>query len=132
MPVMPQKIPGLGGNGIIIGNAACGCGVSGNGLRFDGNTSVQILSNLDILFGNDFTISFFVLPDPQGNQLMDIMSKSEVCGIDSTLEIKYNPITRDMTFTLSQQSNLSVRSAYNLPADRCYHHIAYVRRIVNY
>ena len=29
---------------------------------------------------------------------------------------------------LSQQSNLSVRSTYNLPADRCYHHIAYVRR----
>ncbi len=119
---------GLGGNGIIIGNAACGCGVSGNGLEFDGTTSVQILSNLDILFGNDFTISFFVLPDPQGTQVMDIMSKSEVCGIDSTLELKYNPNTRAMTFTLSQQSNLSVRSAYNLPADRCYHHIAYVRR----
>jgi gliding motility-associated-like protein len=119
---------GLGGNGIIIGNATCGCGVSGSGLRFDGNTSVQILSNIDLIFGNDFTISFFLLPEPQGNQIMDIMSKSETCGIDSTLEMKYNPVTRDMTFNLSQQSNLSVRSTYRLPVDRCYHHIAYVRR----
>lgn len=119
---------GVGGNGIIIGNATCGCGVSGNGLRFDGNTSIQILSNLDLLFGSDFTISFFVLPDPQGNAIMDIMSKSEICGIDSTLELKYNPVTRNMTFTLSQQANLNVRSTYALPEERCYHHITYVRR----
>ncbi len=119
---------GVGGNGIIIGNASCGCGVSGNGLKFDGNTSVQILSNLDLLLTNDFTISFFVLPDPQGNAIMDIMSKSEVCGIDSTFEVRYNPVTRAMSMTLSQQANLFVKSTYNLPENRCYHHIAYVRR----
>lgn len=119
---------GLGGNGIIIGNATCGCGVSGNGLRFDGSTSIQILSNIDLLFSSDFTISFFVLPDPQGNAIMDIMSKSEVCGIDSTFDLRYNPVTRDISLTLSQQANLFVKSTYRLPQDRCYHHIAYVRR----
>ncbi len=119
---------GLGGNGIIIGNATCGCGVSGNGLRFDGNTSVQILSNLDLLLGSDFTISFFMLPDPAGNAVMDIISKSEVCGIDSTMELRYNPLSRDVSLTLSQQANLSVRSTYRLPVDRCYHHIVFVRR----
>jgi gliding motility-associated-like protein len=119
---------GVGGDGIIIGNATCGCGVKGNGLKFDGNTSVQILSNLDLLLSNDFTISFFVLPDPQGNAIMDIMSKSEICGIDSTFELRYNPVTRAMSLTLSQQANLSVKSTYSLPVDRCYHHIAYVRR----
>lgn len=119
---------GLGSDGIIMGNATCGCGVSGSGLRFDGNTSVQILGNLDLLFTNDFTISFFILPDPQGTGIMDIMSKSEVCGIDSTLEMRYNPGNRELSLNLSQQSNLSVRAAYKLPIDRCYHHIAFVRR----
>lgn len=119
---------GLGGNGIIVGNTACGCGASANGLEFDGTASIQILSNLDQLFISDFTISFYFMPDPQGTAIMDILSKSEVCGIDSTLELKYNPLTRDLTFTLSQQSNLFVRSNFKLPADRCYHHITYVRR----
>src|SRR6187551_881812 len=79
---------GLGTDGIIVGNATCGCGVSGSGLRFDGNTSIQILSNIDLIFSSDFTISFFVMPDPAGNAIMDIMSKSEICGIDSTLELR--------------------------------------------
>ncbi len=119
---------GLGGNGIITGNTTCGCGASVNGLEFDGSASIQILSNLDQLFTSDFTISFFFMPDPQGTAIMDILSKSEDCGIDSTLELKYNPQTRDLTFSLSQQSNLFVRSNFKLPVDRCYHHIAYVRR----
>ncbi len=114
-------------DGIIIGNAQCGCGVSGNGLLFDGNTSVQILSNIDLIFASDFTISFFILPDPQSNSIMDILSKSEVCGIDSTMELKYNPVNRAMSLSLSQQSNLSARASYDLPDDRCYHHIVYVR-----
>ena len=119
---------GLGGNGIIVGNATCGCGASLNGLKFDGNTSVQILSNLDQLFTSDFTLSFFFMPDPNSNAIMDILSKSEICGIDSTLELKYNPVTRDISFSLSQQTNLFVRSTFRLPVDRCYHHITYVRR----
>ncbi len=118
---------GQGTDGIIVGNATCGCGVSGSGLQFDGNTSVQILSNIDLIFANDFTISFFILPNPQGNAIMDILSKSELCGIDSTLELKYNPVTRAMSLSLSQQANLSAKATHNLPVNRCYHHIAYVR-----
>ncbi|HJW31688.1 MAG TPA: LamG-like jellyroll fold domain-containing protein [Saprospiraceae bacterium] len=119
---------GGGADGIIVGSTMCGCGVSGNGLRFDGNTSVQILGNPDVLFGDDFTISFFIQPDPQGNSIMDILSKSETCGIDSTVEMRYNPVTRELSLTLSQQANNIVRSVYRLPADRCYHHIVFVRR----
>lgn len=119
---------GSGADGVIMGNAICGCGVSGSGLRFDGNTQVQILGNLDILFTDDFTLSFFVQPEPQGNSIMDVLSKSEACGIDSTLELRYNPVTREMSLTMSQQANLTVKSAYRLPVTRCYHHIAFVRR----
>jgi len=119
---------GLGSDGIIMGTSACGCGVSGNGLQFDGSTFVQILGNLDLLLSSDFTISFFMLPDPSGPGIMDVMSKSEVCGIDSTMEMRYNPGNREMSLSLSQQSNLSVRSSYKLPVERCYHHIAFVRK----
>lgn len=119
---------GSGADGIIMGSATCGCGVISNGLRFDGNTTVQILGNLDLLFGADFTISFFILPEPQSNKIMDIFSKSEVCGIDSTVEIKYNPVNREMSLSLSQQADNFVRSSYNLPANRCYHHIVFVRQ----
>lgn len=119
---------GSGADGIIMGNAICGCGASGNGLEFDGNTTVQILGNLDLLFGDDFTISFFILPEPQSNSVMQIMSKSETCGIDSTLELRYNPVTRDLSLTLSQHADLSVRTAHRLPTTRCYHHIAFVRQ----
>ena len=69
---------GSGADGIIMGNTICGCGVKGNGLEFDGSTTVQILGNLDILFTSDFTISFFILPNPQSNSVMSILSKSEI------------------------------------------------------
>lgn len=123
---------GTGADGIIVGNATCGCGVLGNGLEFDGNTTVQILGNLDQVFGADFTISFFMLAKPQGNQVMDILSKSETCGIDSTVEIRYNPSNREMSLTMSQNAILSARSRLILPADRCYHHIAFVRQDRNF
>lgn len=119
---------GSGADGIIIGNAQCGCGVQGNGLEFDGNTTVQILGNLDILFTTDFTISFFFLPDPAVTNVMDILSKSETCGIDSTVEIRYNPLSKDISLNLSQHAALFVRPSMRLPSDRCYHHIAFVRR----
>ncbi|MEP6794423.1 MAG: LamG-like jellyroll fold domain-containing protein [Saprospiraceae bacterium] len=118
---------GIGADGIITGNASCGCGVASNGLRFDGTTSVQILSNLDLLFGGDFTISFFVLPEPQSNKTMDILSKSEACGIDSTVELRYNPVNREMSLTLSEHADNFVRSSFILPSNRCYHHIVFVR-----
>ncbi|MBK9981636.1 MAG: gliding motility-associated C-terminal domain-containing protein [Saprospiraceae bacterium] len=118
---------GSGADGIIMGNATCGCGVLSNGLRFDGNTTVQILGNLDLLFGSDFTISFFILPDPQSNKTMDILSKSESCGIDSTVELRYNPGNREMSLTLSEHADNFVRSSGTLPSNRCYHHIVFVR-----
>ena len=119
---------GSGADGIVMGSSICGCGVKGNGFRFDGNTTIQILGNLDILFGDDFTISFFVLPDPQSGSIMDILSKSETCGIDSTVELRYNPLNREMSLTLSQHADLSVRAAFSLPTTRCYHHVVFVRR----
>lgn len=119
---------GNGADGILLGNATCACGVRGNGLRFDGSTAVQVLKDFDDFFTTDFTISFFVLAEPAGNAIMDILSKSEVCGVDSTLELRYNPVTREISLTLSQQPNLFVRSRYQLPATRCFHHIVFVRR----
>jgi gliding motility-associated-like protein len=119
---------GSGADGIIIGNQACGCGVLSNGLLFNGNTTVQILGNQDVIFKDDFTISFFFLPDPQSNTTMDILSKSEICGIDSTAELRYNPGNREVSLSLSQHVDVSVRTAYRVPADKCYHHIVFVRR----
>ncbi len=119
---------GGGTNGIIVGNALCGCGAQSNGFQFDGNTTIQLLGSTDVLFGDDFTISLFLQPDPAGNQTMDILSKSETCSIDSTAELRYNPVTREISLTLSQQANNSFRSAYVLPKDRCYHHVVFVRR----
>ena len=119
---------GSGADGIIMGNANCGCGVLGNGFEFDGNTMIQILGNPEILFTKDFTISFFIKPDPQSNSVMDILSKSETCGIDSTVELRYNPVTRDLRLSLSQHADLSIKTGYNLPTTACYHHIVFVRR----
>lgn len=119
---------GGGTNGIIIGNAKCGCGANLNGFLFDGNTTIQLLGSTDVLFGDDFTISLFFQPDPKNNSIMDVLSKSEACGIDSTVEMRYNPVTREISLTLSQQANNSFRSSFVLPADRCYHHIVFVRR----
>src|SRR5687768_8718166 len=119
---------GSGANGIVMGSGNCGCGVKGNGFRFDGNTTIQILGYLDILLRDDFTISFFVLPDPQSGSIMDILSKSETCGIDNTVELRYTPLNREMSLTLSQHADLSVRAAFGLPTNRCYHHVVFVRR----
>ncbi|MEO6133075.1 MAG: LamG-like jellyroll fold domain-containing protein [Saprospiraceae bacterium] len=123
---------GSGADGIIMGNATCGCGVLSNGLHFDGNTTVQILGNPDVIFTSDFTISFFILPDPQSNKTMDIISKSEVCGIDSTVELRYNPTNREISLSLSEHANNFVRSAFKLPANRCYHHVVFVRQDRNH
>jgi len=119
---------GGGTNGIIMGNAQCGCGAQSNGFKFDGNTTIQLLGSTDVLFGDDFTISLFLQPDPQGNSTMNILSKSEACGIDSTVELRYNPVSREISLTLSQQANNSFKSSFILPSDRCYHHVVFVRR----
>ena len=119
---------GSGADGIIMGNALCGCGAKNDGLRFDGNTTVQILGNPEAIFTTDFTISFFFFPDPASNAVMNVLSKSEICGVDSTVELRYNPVSREINLTLSQIPGLSMRTGYVLPTDRCYHHIVFVRR----
>lgn len=119
---------GNGADGIISGNALCGCGVSGAGLRLDGSTMVQFLGNLEQSFKAEFTISLFFIPEPAGNSIMSMLSKSEICGIDSTLEMRYNPVAREVNLSLSQHANNLVRTQYRLPANRCYHHITFVRR----
>ena len=58
---------------------------------------------------------------------MSLLSKSEICGIDSTVELRYNPVNRDLSLTLSEHAGLSMRTGYSLPASQCYHHIAFVR-----
>lgn len=119
---------GSGADGIIVGSALCGCGVKADGLEFDGNTTVQILGNPESLFTTDFTISFFFFPDPASNSVMNVLSKSEICGVDSTVELRYNPANRDISLTLSQSPGLSMRTGFVLPVDHCYHHIVFVRR----
>lgn len=117
-----------GGNGTVVGNPVCDCGVMGDAMVFDGiDDHIFFSGNVNALFErNDFTISFYFKPfDAITSQ--NILSKRVDCtGDASVLNIEYllslNFITTDLQETPTKKISLSS----NLDLT-CWHHYVLMR-----
>lgn len=118
---------GQGSDGVISGAPDCVCGIEGSALQFDGvNDNIQFLGNFDILFSDDFTLSFYLKLDGLAGTV-DIFSKKEACGSEKSVSIRFDGPTGRLVAEIAQDISSLVRTQVELPADNCWNHIAWVR-----
>ncbi len=122
---------GNGADGVIDGAPACTCGVFGNALQLNGVTDdIRFLGSFDILFANDFTISFYFLPE-SASGIVDLISKKEDCTINNSLAIRYESGSRTLRAEIAEDINARGENKATLPADICWQQVAWVRNGFN-
>ena len=118
---------GMSVDGVISGSPECGCGVEGNALYFDGqNDYVEFFNNAGSLLSQDFTASFYILPE-NTTGIVDIFSKRAGCFPDSAVAIRYEVDTRTIKAELTEGINERAEIEMVLPEDECWFHITWVR-----
>ncbi len=117
-------------DGVISGNPDCDCGIVNNALVFDGqNDYIEFLGNFNVIFSDDFTVSFYFRWNEIANTPVDILSKKEGCVLDSVFSIRLLAGQRQIQAELSEST---VEGTYNnreLADNKCWHHVAFVRRL---
>lgn len=119
---------GNGGNGTVVGNPICECGVEGDAMVFDGiDDHVFFSGNVNAIFRqNNFSLSFYFKPfDAVSAQ--NILSKRVDCtGNGSVFNVEYllslNFISTD--FNESATKKIAISSNLDLT---CWHHYILIR-----
>jgi len=115
--------------GIPSGSPSYLCGVDDTALALNGSTDqVNVIGPLLEEFNvEDFSVSFH-FKSTGGNGTQYLLSKRRSdCAGDYAFYIRYRPSTRTINAVLIETPNKSVSLTHELPADRCWHHIALVR-----
>ena len=118
----------IGGNGTVIGNPVCDCGVSGDAMVFDGiDDNVTFSGNVNAVFErNNFTISFYFKPF-DGVTSQNILSKRVDCtGAGSFLNIEYLLSLNFINVEMQETPTKKIAISSNLDLT-CWHHFALVR-----
>lgn len=119
----------------VGGGPACGCGLEGDALYFDGIADYLTLDqDLSSLFGNDFTISFYIQieNDPNLALAVDLLSLQNECKRDSSFTLKYIPSIRECRFDIVKNLSRSTQINFELDEGRCWQHIVIVRDRFDY
>lgn len=107
----------------VQGNPDCSCGVIGDALVMDGNNDrVNIPDTARLLFEDDFTVSFYFQSSNVSNTT-DIFSFRTSCDVDSTLSIKYIPVSNSIRVEIAENFNNIVDLAAPLRENACWHHV---------
>lgn len=116
----------------ILGNAGCDCGLIDESLEFDGNDDALTLdSKINSYFNNDFTIEFyFSIFNTQ--DIVDIFSFKNECSSDSSFSLQYLPSIKELRFYTKESDFETVELDLNLDVEKCWHHIAIVRKGFEY
>lgn len=126
----------LEGNGIsptLSGVVDCECGIYGQALTFNGiNTRVSFDSSYTSYFQNDFTLSFYFMPNDVLRGAIDILSVADDCAIDSTLSIKYFPEANTVQVQMAKDFDAFVELEGQLNQDKCWHQVVFQRNDRNY
>jgi gliding motility-associated-like protein len=102
---------------------SCDCGLTADGLYFDGNNDNLIFpSEIDSLMELDFTISFYFRFD-QVTTRTDILSVRSECSLDSFLALIYNPINNELSFEIAQNIGSTEIENATLDQSVCWHRI---------
>lgn len=117
-----------GGNGTVVGNPDCGCGVLGDAMILDGiDDHIYFSGNVNPVFrGNDFTISFYFKPF-NTSSAQNIMSKRVDCtGNGSIFNIQFLPSLNFITTDVNESATKKIALSNSLDLT-CWHHYLLVR-----
>ncbi|NNF34503.1 MAG: T9SS type B sorting domain-containing protein [Saprospiraceae bacterium] len=107
----------------VQGNPDCGCGVIGDALVMDGNNDrVNVPDTARMLFEDDYTVSFYFQSSNVSNTT-DIFSFRTSCDVDSTLSIKYIPVSNSIRVEIAENFNNIIDLASPLRDNACWHHV---------
>jgi gliding motility-associated-like protein len=118
----------IGGNGTVVGNPDCSCGVSGDAMEFDGiDDHVTFNGNVNAVFErNNFTVSFYFKPFNAVSS-QNILSKRIDCsGTGSIFNVEYLLSLNFVNVELNESPTKKIAISSNLDAT-CWHHVAIVR-----
>jgi gliding motility-associated-like protein len=117
------------------GSPLCECGLEGDALYLDGNQDyLSIAEDLSSLFGNDFTLSFYlkIENDPSLSMAVDILSLQKECKRDSSLTLKYIPSIRECRLDIVKSLARNTQINFTLDEGKCWQHIVIVRDYFTY
>ncbi len=117
-----------GGNGTVVGNPNCSCGVLGDAMEFDGiDDHVSFNGNVNAVFErNNFTVSFFFKPFNAVTS-QNILSKRVDCsGNGSIFNVEYLLSLNFINAELNETPTKKIAISTNLDAT-CWHHFTLVR-----
>jgi gliding motility-associated-like protein len=123
-----NSLLGNGGNGTVVGNPTCDCGVSGDAMVFDGiDDYVYFSGNVNAIFQqNNFTLSFYFKPfDAVSTQ--NILSKRVGCtGTESVFNVEYLLSLNFITTDINESATKKIALSSNLDLT-CWHHYLITR-----
>lgn len=128
-----MDLTGINPAGIINGSPVCNCGIEGEAILFDGvDDYVEFDNSYTDYFQNNFTLSFYFMLD-NSNNIVDILSLQRGdCSKDSSMTIKYIPITNEIQVEYSQSFGQSVRLTSTLKESICWNHISFTKNVSDY
>ena len=116
----------------VLGEPGCGCGVIGNALVMDGNNDrVSIPDTARLLFEDDFTVSFYFQANNTSNTT-DLFSYRTSCDVDSTLSIKYIPVTNAIRVEIAENFNNIIDLEGSLRDEGCWHYVTLTKFDLRY
>jgi gliding motility-associated-like protein len=108
------------------------CGVVGQSIRFNGEDHFAAFSSTPVknIFGTeDFSISFYFKSlNSNSVSTQTIMYKRENCSNDNAFAIRYSPLSNNLNLIVSEDVSLSSILSVPLDDQKCWHHVAVVRR----
>ena len=116
----------------LQGNITCGCGLVGQSATFDGVDDRVILpTTLKDIFDLDFSLEFYFQLEPTID-IIDILSFSTDCSLDSTFTIRYFGNSNEISVSLSEDINDRIAVQTTLNMDNCWHHVLWVKSGLEY
>jgi len=117
-----------------FGNPICGCGPISEALYFDGANDIVLLDSvIKEVFVNDFTLSFyFWVEDTSKPYNIFSIKKSDCLDRDSTMAIRYVPISRSLEVDLIRTLGDRLTISTSLSESTCWHHFVLTKSGTNY
>ena len=108
------------------------CGVVGQAIRFNGDDHYAEFGSTPVknIFGTeDFSISFYFKSlNSNTVNTQTIISKRANCSIENAFAIRYSPLTKNLNLIVSEDASLSSILSVPLDENKCWHHVAVVRK----
>lgn len=118
---------------IFEGSTNCDCGIEGQSLHLtDSNSAIVFDTTYTNIFQNDFTMSFYFMLNDNDSGIVDILSVSKDCQIDSSLTIKYITSESLLRIQMAKDFELFIELDAKLNLDLCWHHLVFQREDKNY